>query len=145
MNEDIKNTETLARVLFSPSFFYDGRISPTAFNLVVIKGIPETGISVLRTDQKQFKKNLDFVATHPRLEEDSYCGYTKLNAEAIRSIDLGSEKNTEINIIKTGRMKSHAEITLEIEGTKVKAGDDSLEFKTFRKELAKLSKNKIFK
>jgi hypothetical protein len=46
-NSIIKDSEVLARVLFSPSFFYEGKISPTAFNLNFINGKAETAIEKL--------------------------------------------------------------------------------------------------
>ena len=45
---EINDEEQVARILFSPSHIYEGRVSPKAFKLEMLKNGAEDYISVLR-------------------------------------------------------------------------------------------------
>lgn len=45
---EINDEEQVARILFSPSHIYEGRVSPKAFKLEMLKSGAEDYISVLR-------------------------------------------------------------------------------------------------
>lgn len=74
---EIADDEKVARILFSPSHIYKGRVSPKAFKLEKLKSGAEDYISVLRYNADQ----LDSVSAvfRPRTKGDSRYGFTFLN------------------------------------------------------------------
>ena len=70
----IADDEKVARILFSPSHIYKGRVSPKAFKLEKLKSGAEDYISVLRYNADQ----LDSVSAvfRPRTKGDSRYGFT---------------------------------------------------------------------
>lgn len=56
----IAENEEVARILFSPSHIYEGRVSPKAFKLEMLKGGAEDYISVLRYDADELDKVSSF-------------------------------------------------------------------------------------
>ena len=71
---EIADDEKVARILFSPSHIYKGRVSPKAFKLEKLKSGAEDYISVLRYNADQ----LDSVSAvfRPRTKGDSRYGFT---------------------------------------------------------------------
>ena len=66
--------ESVARIIFSPSYIYNGRVAPTAFRWDVLpSGNAEDYISVLRGDVS----NLEIETRHfkARIEGDERYGY----------------------------------------------------------------------
>ena len=85
MISEIADEEKVARILFSPSHIYKGRVSPKAFKLEKLKSGAEDYISVLRYNADQ----LDSVSAvfQPRTKGDSRYGYTFLNVLDVRNLD----------------------------------------------------------
>ena len=82
---EIADDEKVARILFSPSHIYKGRVSPKAFKLEKLKSGAEDYISVLRYNADQ----LDSVSAvfRPRTKGDSRYGFTFLNVLDVRNLD----------------------------------------------------------
>lgn len=81
---EIADDEKVARILFSPSHIYKGRVSPKAFKLEKLKSGAEDYISVLRYNADQ----LDSVSAvfRPRTKGDSRYGFTFLNVLDVRNL-----------------------------------------------------------
>jgi len=143
MDGEIKDSETLVRSLYSPSFFDDDRLSPYAFTLIILNNSKrEDGVSVLRKDLPEFEHDLKYLKTlKPRNPEDSYAGYASLVAKDVRNIHIKSPKHMEIDVIPkpSKKMKTHSEIILKIEGEKIIAGNTSREYRIFCAKLAYLA------
>lgn len=56
----IEDEEQVARILFSPSHIYHGRVSPKAFRLEHLKNSAEDDISVLRDEEAQLEQVSEF-------------------------------------------------------------------------------------
>jgi hypothetical protein len=145
MEREIKDSETLARALYSPSFFDQGRLSPIAYTLMTLPSGKEKGLSVLRKDFPEFNHDLEYLKSlRPRKEGDSYvcCGF--LLAKEVRGINIKSKKKINIDIISSSsysrKMKTHSEIIFKIEGETVLAGDESIEYKSYCRKLTDLTK-----
>ena len=129
--------ENVARILFSPSHLFEGRVSPKAFKLEHLKGVAEDYISVLRYDADQLEQVSSVF--RPRTEGDSIFGYTYLNVDDI--VKLGDEKeNRDVAVLPkpSKRLPYHAGIFLSLDGKKQTADDLSPEIDYFQKELAML-------
>lgn len=133
----INKNEQVARILFSPSHIYEGRVSPKAFKLEMLKGGAEDYISVLRYDAEELE---DVSAIfRPRIVGDQRYGYTFLMAKDI--FDLDEElSNREVNLLPkpSKRFPFHAGIFLSLDGKLQTANDLSPEIDYFQKELAML-------
>lgn len=134
---EILDSENVARILFSPSHIYEGRVSPKAFRLEVLKSGAEDYISVLRYDAEQLEQVSSIF--RPRTEGDTRYGYTYLNVRDIRL--LGEEiENRDVAILPkpSKRLPFHAGIFVSIDGKLQTADDMSPELDYFQKELAML-------
>ena len=134
---EIADEEKVARILFSPSHVYKGRVSPKAFKLEKLKSGAEDYISVLRYDADQ----LDSVSAvfQPRTKGDSRYGYTFLNARDVRNLDYEfSNRKVELLPKPSKRLPLHAGIFLSIDGRLQTADDISPDIDFFQKELAML-------
>lgn len=133
----IDKNEQVARILFSPSHIYEGRVSPKAFKLEMLKGGAEDYISVLRYDAEELE---DVSAIfRPRVVGDQRYGYTFLMAKDI--FDLDEEfSNREVDLLPkpSKRLPFHAGIFLSLDGKLQTANDLSPEIDYFQKELAML-------
>lgn len=135
--QDIGNEEDVARILFSPSHIFEGRVSPKAFKLDFLKGKAEDYISVLRYDAEQ----LEYVSSvfRPRTEGDTRYGYTYLNVQDLRELNDELD-NREVAVLPkpSKRLPFHAGITLSLDGQLQTAADLSPDIDYFQKELAML-------
>lgn len=134
---EIDDKEQVARILFSPSHIYEGRVSPKAFKLEMLKSGAEDYISVLRYDAER----LDEVSAifRPRTENDTRYGYTFLNVHEVRELD-SEIKNRRVSLLPkpSKRLLFHAGIFLAIDGRVQTAKDISPDIDYFQKELAML-------
>ena len=94
----VGSEEDVARIIFSPSYIFEGRVAPTAFRWEVLpSGTVEDYISVLRGDTS----NLDSDTRHfkARAKGDTRYGYNVLNVGKIRDIHIVSDQevNTDVN------------------------------------------------
>lgn len=91
----IANTEKVARIVFSPSHISEGRVSPKAFRLEILKGGVEDYISVLRDEEHRLKEvSANF---RPRTKGDDIYGYTLLNADEIRKLNGEIENRKDVS------------------------------------------------
>lgn len=137
MISEIADDEKVARILFSPSHIYKGRVSPKAFKLEKLKSGAEDYISVLRYHADQ----LDSVSAvfQPRTKGDSRYGYTFLNVLDVRNLDYEfSNRRVELLPKPSKRLPLHAGIFLSIDGRLQTADDVSPDIDFFQKELAML-------
>ncbi len=82
--KEIADDEKVARILFSPSHICEGRVSPKAFKLEMLRGGAEDYISVLRCEGKLLA---DASSTfRPRTAGDVRYGYTFLKANKLAMI-----------------------------------------------------------
>lgn len=133
----IDKNEQVARILFSPSHIYEGRVSPKAFKLEMLRGGAEDYISVLRYDADELE-NVSSIF-RPRVVGDQRYGYTFLVAKDI--FDLNEEfSNREVSLLPkpSKRLPFHAGIFLSLDGKLQTANDLSPEIDYFQKELAML-------
>lgn len=140
MDRDISNIdkdERVARILFSPSHIYEGRVSPKAFKLEILKGGAEDYISVLRYDSEELE-NVSAIF-RPRVVGDQRYGYTYLMAKDIFDLD-GEIPNRDVSLLPkpSKRLPFHAGIFLTLDGKLQNANDLSPEIDYFQKELAML-------
>ena len=138
--QTVGDEEKVSRVIFSPSYIYNGRVAPTAFRWYILpSGDVEDYISVLRgnptgldTETKHFK---------PRIEGDVRYGYALLVVGSIREIpkdnDVGYDIKVDVLPFPSKRHPNHAGIAVEIEGKMVTALPPlSPEIMMIQKELA---------
>ena len=120
---EITDDEKVARILFSPSHIYKGRVSPKAFKLEKLKSGAEDYISVFR----------------PRTKGDSRYGFTFLNVLDVRNLDYEfNNRRVELLPKPSKRLPLHAGIFLSIDGRLQTADDVSPDIDFFQKELAML-------
>lgn len=134
---EISEDEKVARILFSPSHIFEGRVSPKAFKLEKLKSGAEDYISVLRYDAEE----LDNVSSvfRPRTKGDERIGYTYLLAKDV--LDLDEEfvdRGVELLPKPSKRLPFHAGIFMSLDGKYQTALDLSPEIDYFQKELAML-------
>ena len=133
----VGDEENVARVIFSPSYVYNGRVAPTAFRWNVLpNGEAEDYISVLRGDTA----NLEIETRHfkARVDGDQRYGYALLGVGRIREIGIGSVE-TEVDVLPFPSRKhpSHAGIVVCIAKERVTALTPvSPEIMMVQKELA---------
>lgn len=118
----VGSEENVARIIFSPSYIFDGRVSPTAFRWEILpSGTEEDYISVLRGDVS----NLDAETRSfkARKEGDTRYGYTLLNVGKIRNIRVIFEQkvNADVMAFPSKKFPSHAGIVANIDGRRVTA------------------------
>lgn len=134
---EIDDKEQVARILFSPSHIYEGRVSPKAFKLEKLKSGAEDYISVLRYDAER----LDEVSLifRPRTKGDARYGYTFLNVCDVRDLDY-EIANRRVSLLPkpSKHLPFHAGIFLSIDGRIQTANDISPDIDYFQKELAML-------
>lgn len=136
----ISDEEQVARILFSPSHIAEGRVSPKAFRLEILRGGAEDYVSVLRDEENKLKDvSAKFI---PRTKGDEIYGYTLLKAKAIRDLDAELEsRDVELVPKPSKRLPLHAGISLFIDGKQVTAKDISSDIDYFQKELALICEN----
>lgn len=118
----VGSEEDVARIIFSPSYIFEGRVAPTAFRWEILpSGTVEDYISVLRGATS----NLDSDTRHfkARTKGDTRYGYTVLNVGKIRDIHIVSEQevNTDVKAFPSQKFPSHAGIVTDINGKRVTA------------------------
>lgn len=134
---DIADEEDVARILFSPSHIYEGRVSPKAFKLEMLKGGAEDYVSVLRYDAEQLEEVSSVF--RPRKEGDTRYGYTSLLVRDIRSLDAELDnRDVTVQPKPSKRLPYHAGIFLSIDGKIQTAEAVSPDIDYFQKELAML-------
>lgn len=139
----VNDDETLLRAIYSPSFFdEEGYLSPSAFQLAIIKGEPETGISVVRPAIPGWDKFLEWLKDKPRDRQDVFHGTVRLIAGLVRAINIKTKKEIAIEIQPTGK-NYHAEIQLYIDGQIVEAGSTAPEYLSFLNHLAQMGRDQI--
>ncbi|MBP5337858.1 MAG: hypothetical protein J6Z14_00925 [Prevotella sp.] len=114
----------MARIIFSPSYIYNGRVAPTAFRWYVLpSGDAEDYISVLRGDVSK----LEIETRHfkARGEGDERYGYALLGVGCIREIGIGNDEGLETKVdvlpIPSKRHPNHAGIVVDIAKERVTA------------------------
>ena len=136
----VGDEENVARVIFSPSYIYNGRVAPTAFRWNVLpSGDAEDYISVLRGDVS----NLEIDTRHfkARVEGDVRYGYALLRVGDIRKIGNGNATSvgTKVDVMSfpSKLHPNHAGIVVEIDNKLVTAlSPISPEVMMVQKELA---------
>lgn len=120
----IDSSELVARVIFSPSYIYNGRVAPTAFRWEVLpSGTAEDYISVLRgKTELLIEQTKNFKA---RTVGDVRYGYALLNVEKVRQIGhdnaFGISTSVDVLAYPTKAHPNHAGIVVTIEDHKVTA------------------------
>ena len=138
----IDDEEDVARIIFSPSYIYNGRVAPTAFRWDVLpSGAAEDYISVLRGDVS----DLEIETRHfkARVEGDERYGYTLLGVGRIREMGIGSDEGLGMKVdvlpFPSKRHPNHAGIVVDIANERVTALTPvSPEVMMVQKELALL-------
>ena len=122
--EVVTSEESVARIIFSPSYIYNGRVSPTAFRWDILpSGDAEDYISVLRESEVDLKEQT--ANFRPRIEGDSRYGYALLKVADIR--DIGNSELLDDDVVvdvlpyPTKRHKNHAGIRVVIDNKVVTA------------------------
>lgn len=121
----VLDEEKVARVIFSPSYIYKGRVAPTAFRWEVLpSGDAEDYISVLRCNGESSidEQTRNFRA---RTEGDSRYGYAVLETNSIRNIKNNPVFENSIGIdvlpFPSKRLPNHAGIVVDINNSRVTA------------------------
>lgn len=133
----IADEESLARILFSPSHVCEGRVSPKAFKMEMLKGGAEDYISVLRCDDTR----LETVSKgfRPRITGDVRYGFTSLIAGDVRSLNDEFEyRDVKVLSKPSKHLPCHAGIFLSLYGRLQTAVDISPDIDLFQKELSML-------
>lgn len=118
----VGSEENVARIIFSPSYIFDGRVSPTAFRWEMLpSGTVEDYISVLRGDVSNFEE--DTRSFKARTEGDTRYGYALLNVGEVRSIRIASDKEVVLSF-PSKKFPSHAGIIADIDGIRVTAASE---------------------
>ena len=138
----VNNDENVARIIFSPSYIFQGRVSPTAFRWNVLpSGDVEDYISVLRDDGGNL--NEESQNFRPRTQGDERYGYALLNVGDVRDISQSVllEDTTSIDVqpFPSKKLVNHAGIQVVLDGMIVDANTPvNAEIITIQKELAML-------
>lgn len=121
----VLDEEKVARVIFSPSYIYKGRVAPMAFRWEVLpSGDAEDYISVLRCNGESSidEQTRNFRA---RTEGDSRYGYAVLETNSIRNIKNNPVFENSIGIdvlpFPSKRLPNHAGIVVDINNSRVTA------------------------
>ena len=135
--DNIKDEENVARIIFSPSHIYNGRISPKAFRLEHLPSGAEDYISVLRNEESQLQEISAIF--RPRTAGDKLYGYTMLNAGQVRELtDQAQERVVEVRPRPSKRLPLHAGIFIYLNGELQTADSLSSDLELVQKELAML-------
>lgn len=117
--------EEVARVIFSPSYIYNGRVAPTAFRWEILpSGDAEDYISVLRCNAED---NIDDQTKNfrARTEGDTRYGYAVLQTKAIREIKnnplLDNHVSIDVLPFPSKKLSNHAGIVVDIDDSRVTA------------------------
>ena len=136
----VVSEENVARIIFSPSYIFDGRVSPTAFRWEILpSGTVEDYISVLRGDVSNLEE--DTRSFKARTEGDIRYGYALLNVGEVRSIKIASDKDVATDVLSfpSKKFPSHAGVIVDIDGKRVTAASEiTPEQMLIRKKLAVL-------
>lgn len=144
MSTTIDNGEQVARIIFSPSFICDGKVSPTAFRWEILpSGQVEDYISVLRNDGSDFNEQSEHF--RPRTEGDCRYGYALIQVRDIRNLDTEfEERNVELMAKPSKKLPNHAGIFAYFNKVKVTAMTPvSADLMLLQKELALLCSSPI--
>ena len=121
----VSDEEKVARVIFSPSYIYNGRVAPTAFRWEILpSGDAEDYISVLRYHSGY---SIDEQTKHfrARTEGDSRYGYAVLETKDIRNIEnnLVLENRIDVDVLPfpSKRLPNHAGIVVDVNNNRVTA------------------------
>lgn len=115
--------ESVARIIFSPSYIYNGHVSPTAFRWDILpSGHVEDYISVLRGDES----NLDTQTKRfrARKEGDMRYGYALMGVGSIREIGkdtIGMQTKVDVLSFPSKTHPNHAGIVVEMANERVTA------------------------
>ena len=140
--EIVGDEEIVARIIFSPSYIYEGRVSPTAFRWEMLpSGDAEEYISVLRGHENELEQQTR--TFRARTKGDSRYGYATLRTGSVRAISKDDavlqRVTTDVVAYPSKRHPNHAGITAEINGNKVTANSNiSPEIMMLQKKLATL-------
>lgn len=136
----VSNEENVARIIFSPSYIYQGRVAPTAFRWDILpSGKVENYISVLRDAGSDINEESQLF--RPRTQGDERYGYALLNVGDIRNISQSSllEDTTSVDVLPFPSKKhaNHAGIQVVADGAIVDANTPvNPEIMAIQKELA---------
>ena len=120
----VDNGEFVARIIFSPSYVYKGRVAPTAFRWEILpSGTAEDYISVLRGDTKVLdEQTKNFKA---RTAGDKRYGYALLSVEKVRDIgrdnELGVPTIVDVLAYPSKAHPNHAGIVITMDNNRVTA------------------------
>ena len=135
--DTIDDSETVARIIFSPSHIHNGRISPKAFRLEHLPGGAEDYISVLRDEESRLPQVAE--GFRVRTPGDRLYGYTLLNAGSVRSLtDEAQSREVKLLPRPSRRLPWHAGIYLYLAGELQTADSLSPDIDLFQKELSLL-------
>lgn len=136
----ISPEEQVARIIFSPSYIYQGRVAPTAFRWEMLpSGDAEDYISVLRENPSHLEE--DTRSFKPRMEGDTRYGYALLNVGEIRHVGDLFESNITADVLAfpSKRFSGHAGIVADIDEVRVTAVSPiTPELMMLQKKLAQL-------
>ena len=135
----VVDSEDVARIIFSPSYIYKGRVSPTDFRWEVLtSGQAEDYISVLRGEVSKLDSQTK--TFRARTEGDYRYGYALLRAGKIRGICFdGIDCSIDVLPFPSKAHPNHAGIVAEIDNELVTALTPvSPEVMMIQKELATL-------
>ena len=135
----VNDEEHVARIIFSPSYIYNGHVAPTAFRWEVLpSGHAENYISVLRGDTSELDKQTR--SFRARTEGDTRFGYTLLRVGNIRGIPFDDIDCTiDVQAFPSKAHPNHAGIVADIDKERVTALTPvSPEVMMIQKELANL-------
>ena len=140
----VDDAELIDRILYEPSFFCEGRLSPSAFALT---GNKETYISVFRNSYYNLE---DIQLPKPRTPGDSATGIAQLKTEAVRKISSPNPANVmavSVEARKTKAFPFHAGIFTKIDNVPITSGNahTTPAFMCVQKKLVDLSKVMLLK
>ena len=138
----VGDEEDVARVIFSPSYIFKGRVAPTAFRWDVLQsGTAEDYISVLRGDFSLL--DAQTVGFKARTEGDMRYGYAQLRVGEIRKIgndgSIGIPVKVDVQPFPSKAHPNHAGIVVDMSNERVTAFTPvTPEIMMIQKELASL-------
>lgn len=136
----VNEEENVARVIFSPSYVYNGKVSPTAFRWDILpSGDAEYYISVLRGETSSLETQTKHFKA--RTEGDVRYGYALLKVGSVREIgnDGTFDVETKVDVLPfpSRNFPNHAGIVVDIANERVTALTAiSSEIMMVQKELA---------
>lgn len=141
--QPVLDEEDVARTIYSPSFFEEDRLAPSAFELKELKNGPESYVSVTRLSMcEATKENLYH---KPREEGDECVGFAQLNVRQIRGISIpGNSISIDVLPKPNPNNPAHAGIVISLENKRVKAGFINPMIMFVQGQLADISVIKLF-